>query len=214
LIGIYGGTFDPIHYGHLRMALFVQQRLRLQRLHMIPCAQPVRRAGPHASAEQRFKMLQLALLPFPALVPDRTEIDRDGPSYTIDTLKEFRQRYAARVCLVVGYDAFCGFSTWHQWQQIPQYAHIVVLRRDQHSGIEAADFPQPLHQLVSEHSVDESEVPAKLSQSDQGCVVFLKNPKFFESASAIREALRHETVIRHRIPLAVADYIDRYRLYR
>lgn len=213
MIGIYGGTFDPIHYGHVRMAVFVQQRLHLQRLHMIPCAQPVHRQAPQANAKQRFDMLRAALLPFPALIPDSIEIDRQGPSYTIDTLADFHRRLGARVCLVVGYDAFCGFDSWHQWQQIPDYAHIIVLRRDHDAAISTADFAAPLQEMVARLSLEESHL-AELHQRADAAIVFLRNPKFTESSSAIRAAIRSGALVRHRIPLAVADYIEREGLYR
>jgi len=213
LIGIYGGTFDPIHYGHVRMAVFVQQRLRLQRLHMIPCAQPVHRQAPQASAEQRFEMLRVALMPFPALIPDRIEIDRPGPSYTFDTVAAFHRQLGQRVCLVIGYDAFCGFSSWHQWQRIPDHAHIIVLRREQDAMISPADFPAPLQQLVADLSRDERQL-LRLDHQADAALVFLSNPKFSESSSAIRQAIRDGASVRHRIPLAVADFIEKSGLYR
>jgi len=194
------------------MAVFVQQRLRLQRLHMIPCAQPVHREAPQASAEQRFAMLRAALLPFPALIADRIEIDRQGPSYTIDTVAAFHRQLGERVCLLVGYDAFCGFSSWHQWQRISDYAHIIVLRRDHDAAIRTSDFPSPLQRMVASLSVDESQL-ASLSQRSDAALVFLRNPQFTESSSAIRQAIRDGALVRHRIPLAVADYIEREGLY-
>lgn len=197
------------------MALFVQQRLRLSALHMIPCAQPVHRSAPQANAEQRFKMLQLALLPFPSLIPDRIEIDRQGPSYTIDTLEYFHKHGVERVCLLVGYDAFLAFATWREWQRIPDYAHIIVLRRDQQTSINDAEFPDDLRQMIKLRAVDdEQQVPAQLHASAHGRVVFLRNPKFVESSSAIRASIERGDSIRHRIPLPVADYIERNRLYR
>ena len=196
------------------MALYVQQRLRLTRLHMIPAAEPVHRQRPQASAEQRFIMLQLALLPFPALIPDRCEIDRQGPSYTIDTLKYFRQRYDVSLCLAVGYDAFCAFSSWHEWQRIPDYAHIAVLRRDHDNQIDIKDFPAELQQMVNALRIDEQEFATNTRQHTHGHLVFLQNPRFFESSSAIRAAVHSGASIRHRIPLATADYIERAGLYR
>lgn len=214
MIGIYGGTFDPIHFGHVRMALFVLQRLRLRALHMIPCAQPVHRNIPQASAEQRYKMLQLALLPFPSLIADRVEIDRQGPSYTIDTVEYFSRRSNEPRCLIVGYDAFIGFSTWHEWQRIAELAHIVVLRRDHDAPVRDADFAPALQDLLASRAVAESCVPAQWRHAQRNQIVFLENPKWLESSSAIRAAIAGGNSVRHRIPLPVADYIEDNRLYK
>lgn len=197
------------------MALYVQQRLRLQRLHMMPCGQPVHRQAPAASAAERFNMLQLALLAFPALYPDRTEIDRPGPSYTIDTLKYFRQRWTdRRVCLVIGFDAFCAFTGWHAWQSIPDYAHIIVLRRQHQTNIDVSEFPSALQQVLNQRRVDDSMRGAELASTEQGKVLFLQNPTYFESSSAIRADIKAGRSIRQRVPLAVADFIESRQLYR
>jgi nicotinate-nucleotide adenylyltransferase len=209
LIGIYGGTFNPVHNAHLRMALHAYYGLRLRRVHMIPCAQPVHRDTPLCSAEQRFQMLRLALWPFPFLVPDRLEIDRGGPSYTIDTLKYFHQTQTESLCLIIGYDAFCQLHLWHEWHSLADYAHIVVLRRESQirelaPELQAWMGPRLLKNIV----------PDELSRAKHGKLTFLSNPCVVESASSLREAVAAGETIRHRVPLAVADYIERNGLFR
>lgn len=209
MIGIFGGTFNPVHNAHLRMALHVYYALRLRRVHMIPCAQPVHRETPLCSAEQRFEMLRLGLLAFPFLIPDRTEIDRAGPSYTIDTLEYFARIQTETVCLIIGYDQFCDLHHWHEWRRLGDYAHIVVLRRDSQQATLAPELQQWMQgRVIKNHDLDE------LSRSKHGKLAFLSNPCVLESASALRAALSAGESIRHRVPLAVADYIERNGLFR
>ncbi len=130
MIGILGGTFDPIHYGHLRPARDVQQALRLAEMRVIPAANPPHRRAPVATAEQRFKMVEIACVEFPGFCADRREIARGGPSYSVLTLQSLRQEFRdAPLCLLMGADAFESLETWYQWQHLLELAHIVVMTR-------------------------------------------------------------------------------------
>lgn len=130
LIGINGGTFDPIHYGHLRPALEVQQQLGLDRVLFVPCYQPVHRALPQVSAEQRCAMIELAIEDQPRFVLEKIEIERGGPSYMVDTLASLKKREPdASLVLMMGTDAFAKFDRWHDWQGILQLANIVIMHR-------------------------------------------------------------------------------------
>jgi nicotinate-nucleotide adenylyltransferase len=132
-IGILGGTFDPIHMGHLRMALELHDALSLAKVHIIPCLQPVHRKLPAATAEQRMAMVKCAISNEPALIADDREIRRNGPSYMIDTLLDVRKELPnSPLCLIVGIDAFLGFASWHRYQDILDIAHIVVAHRPQY----------------------------------------------------------------------------------
>ncbi len=132
-IGILGGTFDPIHLGHLRMALELYETLDLAKVHIIPCYQPVHRKTPTATPAQRLAMVQCAVADEPALYADPREINRQHPSYMIDTLLELRQEMPhTPLCLLLGIDAFLGFSSWHRWQEMLTLAHIVVAHRPQY----------------------------------------------------------------------------------
>src|SRR5579863_7641527 len=115
-IGILGGTFDPIHFGHLRTALELYQALDLAEVRLIPCYQPVHRKLPVATPEQRFAMVKLAIEPEKALRVDDGEIIRKGPSYTIDTLKIIHEKLPLTpICLIMGIDALLSFASWHRW---------------------------------------------------------------------------------------------------
>ena len=129
-IGVFGGTFDPIHYGHLRTALEVQTRLRLMGIRFVPCREPPTGKAPLLSARDRFDMVAAAIESEPTFVADRREIDRDGPSYSIDTLVSLRAELPSiPIAMIVGMDAFLSLPTWRQWGRILDFAHIVVAHR-------------------------------------------------------------------------------------
>lgn len=129
-IGILGGTFDPIHFGHLRPALDVAEQLDLDRIHLIPSARPPHRKQPLATPEQRLTMLHLAVKNNPKFVVDDRELHCEGSSYTIDTLLSLRQDYPeSPLYLMLGTDAFAHIQTWHRWDELLDLAHIVVMQR-------------------------------------------------------------------------------------
>ena len=129
-IGILVGTFDPIHYGHLRPAQEVMRALDLAEVRIIPAANPPHRRAPLATAAQRLRMAELAVAEFPGLRVDDREIKRGGPSYTVLTLESLRGEFGARpLCLLLGLDAFEGLETWYQLQRLPELTHFVVMTR-------------------------------------------------------------------------------------
>ena len=129
-IGIFGGTFDPIHFGHLRTAFECLERLRLDHVRFVPCADPPHRARPFAPAAARLEMVAAAVDGIAGFVADAREFDRGGPSFTVDTLRSLAAEFGDRsLSLIVGLDAFAGMDGWHEWQRIFELAHIVVARR-------------------------------------------------------------------------------------
>jgi len=138
MIGLFGGTFDPVHDGHLKPALAVQQALKLSQLRFIPNRQPPHRPTPWLSTQQRVQLLELALQPYSECVLDRRELEREGPSYMVDTVKSVKQENANEtLCLILGQDALTGFEQWHQWQEILRYCHLVITPRP---GFSASDM--------------------------------------------------------------------------
>lgn len=154
-VGVFGGTFDPIHYGHLRTAFELLQALRLDEVRFIPCSDPPHRGKTFASASERMRMVTLAIDGQPGFVADDRELARGGPSYSIDTLLTLREDLPQRsLCLILGMDAFLGLHTWHRWDEILDVAHIVVAHRP---GWKAPDIG-PLGELLNErgtHRVDD-----------------------------------------------------------
>tara|TARA_R110002072_G_scaffold584_6_gene4619 strand:+ start:290 stop:952 length:663 start_codon:yes stop_codon:yes gene_type:complete len=148
-IGIFGGTFNPVHYGHLRSALEIRERLGLAEVRLMPSARPPHRATPDCSIAERLEMVRLAVAGEPGLVCDERETLRAGPSYTVDSIRELRQEVGPQtsLCLVMGADALLGLADWHQWQQLTDYAHLVVIARPGWhfpSAGAVADWLQPL----------------------------------------------------------------------
>lgn len=153
-IGIFGGTFDPIHYGHLRTAFEMLQALRFREVRFIPSGDPPHRGKTFANSELRLEMVTAATQNEARFVVDDRELRRDGPSYTVDTLASLRQEQAdASLGLILGMDAFLGLSSWYRWDEILSFAHIVVAHRP---GWRAPDIG-PLGELIAEHGTHRVE---------------------------------------------------------
>lgn len=209
MIGIFGGTFDPVHFGHLRPLLDVQQALGLNEVRLIPSFIPPHRDTPGASAEQRLAMLELAAAETPGFVIDRRELQRGGSSYTVDTLQSLRDELGCDepLCLIMGLDAFVALDSWHQWQRLSELAHIVVMQRP--GGL----FPKTgaVAELVEQ--VQALDV-VELQQQAAGRVYFQSVTQLDISATAIRELVAHDQDIRFLLPDSVRHYIETHGLYK
>ena len=207
MIGILGGTFDPIHYGHLRCAQEVFQDLPLDEVRLVPSRIPPHRDTPHASVEQRLQMLKAALDGARGLTVDDRELAREGPSYTVDTLRSLRAELGATpLCLIVGMDAFNGLDRWHRWQELIGLAHIVVAHRpgwlSPPSGVVA--------ELLQRHAAHSS---IELRARPFGCILPWPITALAISASAIRAQVAIGKSPRFLVPEAVARIIATERLY-
>jgi nicotinate-nucleotide adenylyltransferase len=208
MIGILGGTFDPIHHGHLRLALELYERLQLQHVHLLPSANPPHRDQPTATAEQRLRMVELAVDGEPALHADDRELRRSGPSYMLDTLSEFRAEFgAAPLCLLLGMDAFLSLHTWHEWQRLTDFAHLVVVRRP--------NTVQPMEKLIetflNRHRAWEKQA---LHDAPCGAILQLEIPALTISATQIRTLLQDNANPRYLLPEAVLQFILTHQLYQ
>jgi nicotinate-nucleotide adenylyltransferase len=129
-LGIFGGTFDPIHNGHLRTAFELREALRLAEVRFLPTGNPPHREGTLANAEMRLQMVRAAVADEPAFTVDDREVRRGGLSYSVDTLSELRAEFPQRpICLLLGMDAFLGLPNWHRWREILELAHVAVAHR-------------------------------------------------------------------------------------
>lgn len=208
MIGVYGGTFDPVHYGHLRTALEVKEHLQLEEILFVPCAQPPHRTAPSASAEHRITMLKLGIHEMPGFRVDTRELEREGYSYTTDTLASLRQEDQDRtVCLIVGMDAFLGFPGWYRWQDLFELAHIVVMLRP---GTDLS-LTEPLESSVSERRV--SKISA-LKSNQCGLVFFQPVTLLDISSTGIRNMIRQGDDPRYLLPDSVWAMIREKTLYQ
>ena len=206
-IGILGGTFDPIHFGHLRMALELYESLNLAKVHIIPCYQPVHRKLPIASAQQRLEMTICATASEPALFVDPREIQRQSPSYTIDTLREMRAEMPSTpFCLLLGIDAFLGFTSWHSWEEILTHTHLVVAHRPQYqiptSGV--------LAELMQKRLQYDSSF---LHENLAGGILFHPITALEISATDIRKQIAMGKNPRYLLPNDVYEYIKSHKTY-
>jgi len=206
---IYGGTFDPVHHGHLRLALEVSERLGDVPVSLVPCHIPPHKGATGATAAQRLRLLELALAGEPRLLVDDRELRREGASYTADTLRQLRGELGADtpLVMVVGTDAFAGLDRWKQWRQISGLAHIVVVRRP---GISLDPEGEPAR-LLAERGVEDV---AALCSRASGLVLELDPPWLDISATGIRQRIGAGQSSRYLVPDTVLAEIRRIGLYR
>jgi nicotinate-nucleotide adenylyltransferase len=209
LLGVFGGTFDPVHYGHLRSALELVERLQLEQLRLMPSAQPPLRAAPQCSARHRARMVELAIAGEPRLACDVRELSRTGKSYTIDSLIELRRELGAHygLCMVLGCDAVLDIAQWHRWQELLDWAHIVVIARPGWQLPRAGEVAQWLAQRRVEDA-------CMLRQQPGGCIVIEELRPLAISSTEIRALLAAGRSARYLMPQAVLDYIQAHKLYR
>ena len=205
LICLFGGTFDPVHYGHLKPLNELQQYLAADAVHVLPASVPPHRPAPLASSEQRQTMLQLALREYPGFILDSRELERSGPSWTVLTLQSFRQQYPdASLCLVMGSDAFDGLSSWYHWQQIPQLANIIVIER---AGMKTAKRPD----WATEHLVRDVD---SLRESKSSSILYVSLKGYDISATEIRQRMAQKLDVTGMLPDNVIDYIRQNGIYQ
>ncbi len=208
MLGILGGTFDPIHHGHLRTALDVAEAVGLGEVRFIPLRHAVHRDQPETPAAVRLAMVRAAIAGEPRFVADDRELRRDGPSYTLHTLESLRAERGATepVCVLVGADAFREFLTWHQPHGILRLAHLVVMQRP---GGTATDDPA-LRALVERHR---AAAAIELRADPGGRILFQTVTQLDISATDIRARLRGGRSARYLVPDPVLDLIRREGLY-
>lgn len=202
VVGIFGGTFDPVHHGHLRTAYELMQQLQIERVHFIPAAQPPHRPQPEAPARLRLEMLEAAVEGEPGCIVDRREIERDGTSYSIDTARSLRQDYPDHVlCLLLGMDAFLGLPEWHQWEDLFDLVNVVVARRP------GASLPVggELGRLLEARRI---EPDANTCWAASGQIIIREVTQLEISATDLRNSIRAGIQPKYLVPDAVWDVIQ------
>lgn len=206
-IGILGGTFDPVHNGHLRLALEIYQALELAEVRLIPLHTPPHRKAPAANDGQRLAMLHLAVNGVPGLVVDDREIIRGGTSYTVETLQSLRLETGdTPLCLIMGMDAFQSLHTWHQWTTIPDYAHIILAGRP---GSKESIKHYAVRKFYAGHVCKNRSALRRPC----GRIMKINVPVLDISATRIRKLCAQNREVRYLLPDTVVRYIKRETLY-
>lgn len=207
-IGVLGGTFDPIHNGHLRLAWEAHTRLGLRETRLIPCHVPPHRATPTSSAHHRLAMTTLACAGVPGFTVDDWEIRRDAPSYSVETLTHLRQQLGedTRIIFLMGMDAFCQFTTWHQWQRILALAHLWIAHRP--GANEPAPGSEEARQL-QRRRVDHTG----LLEAPAGSICVYDSTALDISATHLRAQMALGISPRFLLPDSVRGYIEQHELY-
>ena len=206
-VGVFGGTFNPIHFGHLRSALELLEALPLAQLRFMPASEPPHRALPGVSATDRVAMVERAIAGEPRFVCDQRELDREGPSYTVASLEELRQELGEErgICLIMGCDALLGLPSWHRWEELLSLAHLVIMARP------GWVFPSDgvLGSLMREHGGSVRH----LDREPAGRMVTQTLRPQDISATNIRALLQSGLSARYLLPESVLAYIAERGLY-
>lgn len=212
-IGILGGSFDPIHRGHLQLARDALEQLGLAQVLLVPAGRPWQKSG-LAPAAARARMVELAIAGEPGLALERCEIERDGPSYTIDTLRELRARLGADTPLVLllGGDQWANLATWRDWRSLTDFAHLAIARRNDvalATSADVADWAAARWQATDALSARRAGGVVEFSMSPMDCSATELRQELASTPSPARDA--H---LARALPSAVLDYIRGQTLYR
>jgi nicotinate-nucleotide adenylyltransferase len=209
-IGILGGTFNPIHHGHLRLALELYERLDLAKVLLIPSAHPPHRAQPSVSSQRRLEMVRAAIMGVEGLSVDDREVRRQAVSYTVDTLDSLREEYPHRpLCLILGMDAFLGLPSWHEWERLITLAHLLVVCRP--------DTPTKIpekHLLQNFFNKYQTLSANNFKKQTAGMIWMEEIPALAISATQIRDLIATGKNPHYLLPPAALDIINTHHLYR
>lgn len=206
-IAIFGGTFDPVHYGHLRAAAEVCEQLGVSDFRLLPAGQPPHRDGTWAEARHRLAMLELALAPHADLSVDEREVQRGGPSYMVDTLTDLRSEVGdLPIMLCLGQDAANQLDRWHEWERLLELAHLVVMTRPRSS-------PKYSEPVKAHFSGRQSRRPCNLMDTSAGRICNVDVTRLAISSTEIRTQLGEGRNPRFLLPSTVLAYIRKHRLY-
>lgn len=211
-IGILGGTFNPIHFGHLRIAEELRENLALDAIRFIPSANPPHKNQPIVTAQQRADMVSAAIAEHPNFVLDTQELAREGASYTVETLKSLRAELGqeASLCFIMGSDAFVHLETWHEWESLLDYCHIVLVSRPQDNHNPQPEISARLQLYLSEHYTENVD---DLTDRPNGMIHMQAVTPLAISSSMIRQLRKQQHSIRYLTPTPVVDLISSQKLY-
>jgi nicotinate-nucleotide adenylyltransferase len=222
-IGLLGGSFDPIHVGHIALARAASNALKLDEIQLLPAGQPWQKTQIKTAAEHRLAMTEIAALAFPSfpdsatrLSVNKIEVGSEKPTYTVETLEalfnaanEEKSTKLKRYVLIIGSDQLRNFATWHRYQDILKFAHIAVTQRE---SVSMQGLPPDVEALVATFGRD------SLSDSAAGSLVYFRMPPVAVSSTALRMALKANSpqtaLVSHLLPAGVFKYIGEHKLYK
>jgi nicotinate-nucleotide adenylyltransferase len=198
MIGIYGGSFNPIHLGHLETAISLKAELKLEHLFFVPCCIPVHKDELKFSSAERLQMIKIALERYPSIELDEREIKRGGKSFTIDTLNELKNIYTdSPICLIIGMDSYLSIKSWKDWKKFSQLAHLVVLKREGYNG-----------ENVLLESFQKTSDADQLKSQKNGLLFFSNTPLIEVSSSDIRSKISDNQNLDDLLPQNIIDYLQ------
>lgn len=208
-IALLGGTFDPVHNGHINTSIKIQSVFNFDSYYFLPCKDPTIKAKASASAQHRVEMLKIALRDLPVFDIDLREIKRDSPSYMVDTLHSLRaENPESSITLIMGYDAFLGLAHWHDWEHLIKLANLLVINRNKFSG---SPIPEPIKKLVQQHKTDN---PQALLNQKAGIIYFFDAGNYEISSTNLRTELKHHQKVNQELSEDVYKYIRQQGLYQ
>jgi nicotinate-nucleotide adenylyltransferase len=208
-LAYFGGTFNPVHNGHIKTCKAIQSHFNFDEISFIPCKSPVLKEEPIVTAEQRVEMLELAIKGNPSFSIDMREIERDTPSYMSETLESLRaENQEDSLTLIMGYDSLLSLPYWHQWKKIITLANLLVINREEY-----AESPVPLavKELLAQCQVTDKE---RLLRSKANAIYFFDAGNYEISSTRIRNELKQGMLADGDLPKEVSEYINTERLYQ
>jgi len=199
MIGIYGGSFDPVHLGHLQTATLIKNELDIDRLFMLPCFEPVHKNSLNYTSKQRLQMLDLAIKEFNTLEIDTREILRGGSSFMIDTILDLKESFKNEsICIIIGMDSFINFKTWKNWHEFSKLIHLVVLPRN---------GDQPVSKTLTTFKTVENV--DKLESNSSGHLYFSNSQMIDISSSAIRGKIAANQNLDNLLPISIINFLKK-----
>ena len=198
MIGIYGGSFDPVHLGHLKTAESIKKELNFERLLLLPCCEPVHKDSLNYSPKQRLEMLSLAIKEYPSLEIDTREIERGGSSFMIDTLTELVDEFkGSTIGLIIGMDSFISFKTWKKWDEFARLVHLIILPRK-------TDKPSQNKLETFDVAIDKVD----LNKQPNGLLYFSNSELIDISSSDIRGKIASNQNLDGLMPSSVINFLQ------
>lgn len=206
--GIFGGTFDPIHIGHIEPVIEAAKQVNIDKIALMPCHIPTHKSVSSTSSHHRLEMAKLTCQQYPIFYPDDREIKRGKPTYSIDTLRELRQEYPTHpLCFFIGMDSLLTINSWYQWQELFDLCHFIVCQRPDHD----TEFSAEIVRLLQCRQVSDT---TELHNNLAGKIYIASTKQIAVSSTALRQRLHDNVPVDSLIPESVINYILQYKLYQ